>query len=537
VRFVEGLVVAERFRLVRPLGQGGMGAVWLAQHIGLDVPCALKFIHEQAAQSVELRARFEREAKAAAQLRTPHVVQILDHGVWQEIPYIAMEYLEGEDLGQRLARTGPLSPPDTVSVVVQVGRALTKAHAAGLVHRDLKPANIFLVRDDDREIAKVLDFGVAKVKEMGLDGSTKTGAIMGTPYYMSPEQARASKDIDHRSDLWALAVVTYQCLTGRLPFPGDALGELLVKIIMDPLPVPSQAAPVPPGFDAWWLRAVARDPAQRFQTARDMGEALSLALGVTVMAGVEVGSIMAGPSSGPVSGLAGGSFATRAAGTPMPRALTMPSPGTPLPGGMTPSGPMDAPPSSGPGGAPTPLPQAITIGGTAGGTVESTNGSTVGGGSLGGSIGGGASTVAGSVDAPPRRRAGLFVALSVGVAVLGAGAFFTFRGGSHGSDKAPASSAATTGASDPPAPSALPAAAASATASTPAAEPTSAVLAPSDAGAATAAVSAAPPSLAAGPKRIAGPMPAATGKPHAKCDPNYYLDAEGQKHFKPECFK
>ncbi|MEP7121902.1 MAG: serine/threonine-protein kinase [Byssovorax sp.] len=282
MQLAAGLVIADRFRLVRPLGQGGMGAVWLAQHTGLDVPCAVKFIHEEAAKSAELRARFEREAKAAAQLRSPHVVQILDHGVWGGAPYIAMELLEGEDLGQRLKKRRPLSARETLVIATQVGRALSKAHAAGLVHRDLKPANIFLVRDDEREIAKVLDFGVAKVKETGLDDATQTGAVLGTPFYMSPEQARGSKSIDHRSDLWALAVVVYQCMIGKLPFRGDALGDLLVKIIIDPLPVPSAAGPVPPGFDAWWERAAAREPADRYQTPKEMTQALGLALGLTL---------------------------------------------------------------------------------------------------------------------------------------------------------------------------------------------------------------------------------------------------------------
>jgi serine/threonine-protein kinase len=181
--------------------------------------------------------------------------------------------------------------------VAQVGRALTKAHAAGLVHRDLKPANIFLVRDEDREIAKVLDFGVAKVKET-VDGATKTGAVLGTPYYMSPEQARGARDIDHRSDLWALAVVTYQCLTGQLPFMGEALGDLFVKIIVEPLPIPSRVAQVPPGFDGWWMRAASRAPAERFQTAKELTDNLSLALGVTAVGGVEVGSPLAMAAGG-----------------------------------------------------------------------------------------------------------------------------------------------------------------------------------------------------------------------------------------------
>src|SRR5580698_1441490 len=169
-----GLVIADRFRLERVLGQGGMGSVWLAQQIALDVPCAVKFIHAEAARSPELRARFEREAKAAAQLRSPYVVQILDHGVWQDAPYIAMELLDGEGLDHRLARRGKLTPREAMGVAQHVGRALAKAHAAGLVHRDLKPANIFLVKDDEREIAKVLDFGIAKTTAMGTDGSTKT---------------------------------------------------------------------------------------------------------------------------------------------------------------------------------------------------------------------------------------------------------------------------------------------------------------------------------------------------------------------------
>ncbi|MEO7330407.1 MAG: protein kinase [Minicystis sp.] len=290
-----GTLVAERFRLERILGQGGMGAVWLAHHVGLDIACAIKFIHAEAAASPEIRGRFEREARAAAQLRSPHVVQILDNGVWEGAPYIAMEYLEGEDLAQRLRRLGRLDPRATVDFVSQVGRALAKAHAAGLVHRDLKPANIFISRDDEREIFKVLDFGVAKSNAAALglgEGSkTKTGSLLGTPFYMSPEQAQG-RSVDHRTDLWALAVVVYQCLTGHLPFKGEALGDLFVKIIVNPLPVPSQVADVPAPFDAWWARAASRDPEQRFQSAKELVEALSIALGLS--AGAVTGLVTSG---------------------------------------------------------------------------------------------------------------------------------------------------------------------------------------------------------------------------------------------------
>src|SRR5579859_5200600 len=241
IQLAANVVIAERFRLNRMLGRGGMGSVWHATHLGLDIPCAVKFIEGENASLPEAHARFEREAKAAAQLRSPHVVQILDHGVWLGTPYIAMELLDGEDLGKRLQRVGRLPPPELIKVVSQVCRALAKAHSVHIVHRDLKPDNIFLVRDDDREIAKVLDFGIAKAASNPLDGSaTKTGAMLGTPYYMSPEQAQGTKAVDHRSDLWSLAVIVFQALTGKLPFESEALGDLLVRIIVAPVPMPSQ---------------------------------------------------------------------------------------------------------------------------------------------------------------------------------------------------------------------------------------------------------------------------------------------------------
>jgi hypothetical protein len=275
------VVIAERFRLNRLLGRGGMGSVWHATHLGLDVPCAVKFIEGEGAELPEVQGRFEREAKAAAQLRSPHVVQILDHGVCNGTPYIAMELLDGEDLGKRLTRLGKLPPQDLLWIVTQVGRALTRAHAVGIVHRDLKPDNIFLVHDDDREIAKVLDFGIAKAIGPGAPGaSTRTGAMLGTPYYMSPEQAQGTKAIDARSDLWSLGVIVFEALTGRRPFESEALGDLLMKIIIAPIPLPSQVAlGLPTGLDAWWAKASHRDPAQRFQSAKELCDSLAIVFG------------------------------------------------------------------------------------------------------------------------------------------------------------------------------------------------------------------------------------------------------------------
>jgi serine/threonine-protein kinase len=257
-----------------------MGSVWLAQHTSLDVLCAVKFIDREGQNSPEVRQRFQREAKAAAQLRSPHVVQILDHGVWENVPYIAMEFMDGEDLAHRLDRVGRLSWSETSRIATHVARALTKAHAAGIVHRDMKPENIFLARDDDGEIAKVLDFGIAKRANTQLaDVGTKTGSLLGTPFYMSPEQARGTKSIDYRSDLFSVAVIVYQCLTGQLPFYSEGLGDILAQIMYEAIPVPSQKAPdLPPTFDAWWARASAREPEERFQSAKELAEALAVAL-------------------------------------------------------------------------------------------------------------------------------------------------------------------------------------------------------------------------------------------------------------------
>src|SRR5271170_4736703 len=287
IQLVEDSVVAGRFRLNKMIGRGGMGSVWQATHLGLDIPCAVKFMEGEFSKSTEAQARFEREAKAAAQLRSPHVVQILDHGICEGTPYIAMELLDGEDLDVRLQRVGRLSPPELHKIMSEVCRALSKAHAMGIVHRDLKPANIFLVRDDDHEITKVLDFGIAKTRPNELGGSaTKTGAMLGTPYYMSPEQAQGTKAVDFRSDLWSLAVIAYQCLTGQLPFESEALGDLLMKIMVSPVPVPSQVAPVPPSFDRWWAKAASRDAAERFQSAKEFSDSLAVVCGVSQVSSV-----------------------------------------------------------------------------------------------------------------------------------------------------------------------------------------------------------------------------------------------------------
>ena len=268
----EGLVLAGRYRLLTKLGEGGMGAVWRAEHLTLGTHVAIKLIDPSIANSEEALARFRREAQAAAELSSAHVVHIMDYGVENGIPYIAMELLIGESLGDRIQRQGRLTPGEVADIFTQVGRALARAHQQDIIHRDLKPDNIFLVKEGDDEIAKVLDFGIAKkvgLKATSSGVKTQTGAMLGTPYYMSPEQARAKGNIDHRTDIWSLGIIAYECLTGVRPFDGATLASLLVAICTDELPTPSSVAPVPPGFDAWFARAATRDLQVRFQTVSD----------------------------------------------------------------------------------------------------------------------------------------------------------------------------------------------------------------------------------------------------------------------------
>jgi serine/threonine protein kinase len=273
--FQPGLVIADKYELEALVGEGGMGSVWRARHRQLESAVALKLMSQAIASQPEALNRFLREARAAARLNSLHVVKVFDFGVDGETPFIAMELLQGESLRQRLDRTGPLSPAATLWVVRQTARALSKAHAEGIVHRDLKPENLFITQQED-ELLKVLDFGVAKLSGGGSSPSTstRTGALLGTPFYMSPEQARGIKAIDHRSDIWSLGVIAFECITGRLPFDSEAFGDLVLKICTLPAPVPSSVAKVPEGFDAWFARVTEREPEQRFQSVDELVEAL-----------------------------------------------------------------------------------------------------------------------------------------------------------------------------------------------------------------------------------------------------------------------
>ncbi|HWA70906.1 MAG TPA: serine/threonine-protein kinase [Polyangiaceae bacterium] len=272
----EGLVLSGRYRLLSRLGAGGMGSVWRARDLTLDADVAIKLMGAEFVGSGEAVARFRREARAAAAIRSGHVVQILDYGVDGDTPFIAMELLRGDSLADRLARMGPLSAPAAAHLLGHVARALTLAHEHGIVHRDLKPDNIFIVREGDEDVAKVLDFGVARRREGLGDSSglqTRAGAILGTPFYMSPEQS-GGEPVDELSDIWAFGVIACECLTGTRPFAGDTLGALFRAVCIADIPRPSSLGAVPEGFDEWFARAAARDKSQRYKTVRQAAEDL-----------------------------------------------------------------------------------------------------------------------------------------------------------------------------------------------------------------------------------------------------------------------
>jgi serine/threonine-protein kinase len=256
-----------------------MGSVWVADHLALHTQVVVKFMSAELASSAEAVERFSREAGAAAQVKSPHVVQMLDHGITPHgVPFIVMELLEGRDLSKHLLERGRLSLADTAEIIAQVAKALDRAHVRGIVHRDIKPENIFLCDVGGSEtFVKILDFGIAKgAGSNSLSNGTRTGAMMGTPYYMSPEQLMGSKQLDPRTDLWSLGVVVYQCVLGQRPFDAETFGALAVMIHSGSLPQPTLVDPtIPRAFDDWFARACARNPDARFQTARELADTLA----------------------------------------------------------------------------------------------------------------------------------------------------------------------------------------------------------------------------------------------------------------------
>jgi serine/threonine-protein kinase len=274
-----GVVIAGRYTLGRLLGCGGMGSVWCARDRNLEIDVAVKFMDPTFVTSAEARTRFEREAKMVAGLSSQHVVQVRDYGSERGTPYIVMELLEGESLSARIAREDRFSLSIASRLLLQICTALRTTHAAGIVHRDLKPANIFLAVEDHDEVVKIVDFGIAKTSShWGADHPTVTGAMLGSIHYMSPEQIRSSRQVDHRADLWSVGVILYRMLTGHLPFSGMSPGAMLVRACTEVCPPPSSSTPeLSKEIDRFFARALALDPTHRFQSAMELHDAFAAA--------------------------------------------------------------------------------------------------------------------------------------------------------------------------------------------------------------------------------------------------------------------
>jgi serine/threonine protein kinase len=280
---LSGTVVADKYRVERLLGQGGMGSVWAGRHVTLGQLVAIKFVHPKLVGSAEARRRFDNEAKAAARIKSRHAVSVYDHGVSENgQPYIVMEYLEGEALERVIKQRGKLPFSEVVQIVAQSARALSAAHEAHVVHRDLKPDNIFLAKDSEASklgySVKLVDFGIAKVVQDEAEtgaASTQAGMVLGTPHYMSPEALTATTPVSAASDIWSLGACAFAAACGRVPFDGDAIGDVVLKVCAAPLPVPSKLEPkLPKAFDAWFAKCCARKVSERFRSAAEAADAL-----------------------------------------------------------------------------------------------------------------------------------------------------------------------------------------------------------------------------------------------------------------------
>ena len=452
-----GRVLSERYRILKKLGEGGMGVVYLAEHVVIEKKIALKVLFPDLTRRADLVQRFMQEAKSASRIGHENVIDITDFGQSPEgYVFIAMEYLSGQDLGQVLKASGPMPWDRAQPIVVQIVKALRAAHERGIIHRDMKPENIFVIpRDDGREFVKVLDFGIAKV--MGLEEDvprlTRTGMIFGTPEYMSPEQAQG-QHVDHRVDIYAVGCIMFQMLTGRVPFKADSFMGILSKHMMEVPESPRGLnAAIEPGIEAVILKAMEKDPARRFQTMRELLQALLPAgTGADPSGAVSISSGMAIPRTGvpsvsPVSrvSLPDGSPVSELARTGTVAGV---APRSSAPAAAPGAGPAVSPPAT---GKPAPLPYATNeIAGRASIPLAAANpevrrSKTETFSRVEGPPGEGP---------PPRPRAGngALIALAAGAIVVVAGGFFVLRAKAPGAAPAPASVAAPAPAPAPPVP-------------------------------------------------------------------------------------
>lgn len=304
-----GVVVAGRYRVERRVGAGGMGEVYLVQHVHTDERFAMKVLLSTVISDSSALERFRREARTPARIDSDHVVRVTDADVAPELkgaPFLVMEYLRGEDLDKFVELNGPMNPQDVVTYLQQISRALDKAHALGIVHRDLKPENIFITRrEDGSPLLKVLDFGIAKFTSGALGDlanktATSPGQIYGTPLYMSPEQAKGdSKAIAAQTDIWALGLIASRMLSGRDYWDAETLTALIAQVVYEPMRKPSELGiNFGDAYDAWFLKCCDRDQSARFATAGEAIFRLGQALGVIDANAIFTGSpvVIAPPS-------------------------------------------------------------------------------------------------------------------------------------------------------------------------------------------------------------------------------------------------
>jgi serine/threonine-protein kinase len=275
VRLIErGTILLEKYRVDSVIGRGGMGLVVKAWHLGLDEEVAIKMLRDDIAVADETITRFIREAQAAAKLKSEHIARIIDVGTFEGgKPYLVMEFLEGQDLGQLIAECGRLQPSLVIDLVIQACEALAEAHSLGIVHRDIKPANLFLTsRPDGSVLLKILDFGISKSPTGAELSLTQTWSLLGSPAYMSPEQMRSARHVDPRTDIWSLGAVLYETLEGHMPFRATSFSELCVMVAVDS-PAPMSATPQE--LQPIIARCLAKNAAERYASVADLARDLA----------------------------------------------------------------------------------------------------------------------------------------------------------------------------------------------------------------------------------------------------------------------
>ncbi|MGD0525383.1 MAG: protein kinase [Polyangiaceae bacterium] len=477
-----GDVLAGKYRVERILGAGGMGVVVAAHHLQLDEKVALKFLIPDALGNTEALARFEREARAAVKIKSEHVARVSDVGKLENgAPYMVMEYLEGGDVSALLHQQGVLPVEQAVDFVLQTCEAIAEAHTLGIVHRDLKPSNLFCIRRRDGQLSiKVLDFGISKLTLAATDGSgdrdmgmTRTTSVLGSPIYMSPEQMRSSRNVDARTDIWSLGVILFELLTGRVPFEGETVTELAIRIATEPAPpLAGFRAGLPPGLEAIIARCLAKSPDQRFPHVGAMAASL-----------VTFGSSRAAASLERIQGT------LAMAGTPVGASPATPSAIVPLPPSEPAQGSTVAPWQS--GGVPKRASKAAIGAVVAGGLV---------------------------------------------LAAIAGGVVFLKARGAPTPATAPSTLATETSsvlpaaAPAPPSPPAASTAGVAETTSSVAVPPPAAT--PS---AVTSSRPTSSPGAASRPAGVARPATPATGTPKPDCTTPYFFDARGNRVFKKEC--